>query len=319
MPYANNNELPPAVKKRSTHAQDAFRAAFNAAHASGKSEEDSFKIAWSAAEAHKDYRQDAARLGLIRLRRATRPRIKRVPVQPHPDNIARSYARELAPLMREMHAMTMRALMPLFTRHDSEETRRLAENKVEVYRVITRARTGLIAQGVGKEVQRFAENAVGQQIKAVIAVNPLETLPALSNVILDEFAQRNAELISTVPARYLEEIGQVADESLAIGRRSEDVATLFEQRFEVSLFNATRIARDQVSKLNADVTEARHRDLGISFYFWRTSMDERVRQTHAAHEGQRYSYDNPPADTGNPGDDVQCRCRAEPDLSIFFD
>ena len=43
-----------------------------------------------------------------------------------------------------------------------------------------------------------------------------------------------------------------------------------------------------------------------------TSEDERVRPTHQNNNGETYSWDNPPFETGNPGDDIQCRCTAEP-------
>lgn len=53
MPYASNMDLPPAVRDHlPAHAQDIFRAAFNAAYAEHKGdprqEEASFRIAWAA-------------------------------------------------------------------------------------------------------------------------------------------------------------------------------------------------------------------------------------------------------------------------------
>lgn len=53
MPYASNHELNADVRKAhpSGHGQNAFREAFNAAHASGKySEAQLFKIAHAAAD-----------------------------------------------------------------------------------------------------------------------------------------------------------------------------------------------------------------------------------------------------------------------------
>ncbi len=48
-------------------------------------------------------------------------------------------------------------------------------------------------------------------------------------------------------------------------------------------------------------------------YIWRTRGDEKVRPSHAALEGQVFSWDNPPA-IGHPGEDHNCRCMAEPHL-----
>ncbi len=46
-------------------------------------------------------------------------------------------------------------------------------------------------------------------------------------------------------------------------------------------------------------------------YIWRTVGDDKVRGDHAAREGQNFSWDRPP-EGGNPGEDYNCRCWAEP-------
>lgn len=48
-----------------------------------------------------------------------------------------------------------------------------------------------------------------------------------------------------------------------------------------------------------------------TYYIWRTQEDEKVRPFHATNNGKIFSSDNPPA-TGNPGEDFNCRCWAEP-------
>ena len=58
--------------------------------------------------------------------------------------------------------------------------------------------------------------------------------------------------------------------------------------------------------------------MGIEEYRWRTSKDERVRATHAANEGKVFRWDTPPAETGHPGNDVQCRCDARPIIPRRF-
>ena len=45
-------------------------------------------------------------------------------------------------------------------------------------------------------------------------------------------------------------------------------------------------------------------------YIWRTASDSKVRSTHANREGKVYSWSNPP-EGGHPGEDFNCRCRAE--------
>jgi cation transport regulator len=48
MPYATIDELPPAVRQLPEHAQEIFRAAFNAASDSYGDEATAFRVAWAA-------------------------------------------------------------------------------------------------------------------------------------------------------------------------------------------------------------------------------------------------------------------------------
>jgi phage I-like protein/cation transport regulator ChaB len=59
MPYASDAELPPAVKALPKHAQDIFRAAFNAAYQE-HGEEAAFKIAWAAVKRKYEKNADGA-------------------------------------------------------------------------------------------------------------------------------------------------------------------------------------------------------------------------------------------------------------------
>ncbi len=48
-----------------------------------------------------------------------------------------------------------------------------------------------------------------------------------------------------------------------------------------------------------------------NYYIWCTMKDERVRDTHAAREGEIFNWHVPPED-GHPGEAHNCRCWAEP-------
>lgn len=51
-------------------------------------------------------------------------------------------------------------------------------------------------------------------------------------------------------------------------------------------------------------------------YIWRTVGDEKVRGEHAARNGKRFSWDNPP-EGGHAGEDYNCRCWAEPLVASY--
>jgi SPP1 gp7 family putative phage head morphogenesis protein len=133
--------------------------------------------------------------------------------------------------------------------------------------------------------------------------------------LLQAFRKRNVGLIKTVGAQTkarldaaLKRYGNLHVEALT--------AKLIEVA-DVSRSRARFWAVDQTLKLNADIVQAKHESLGIEEYVWRTSRDGSVRETHAALEGKRFRYDNPP-ETGtgkhNPGQDFRCRCHADPVL-----
>jgi len=46
------------------------------------------------------------------------------------------------------------------------------------------------------------------------------------------------------------------------------------------------------------------------YYIWRTCLDHKVRPNHMKNEGKIFDKDNPPS-TGNPGEDYNCRCKAD--------
>jgi SPP1 gp7 family putative phage head morphogenesis protein len=130
---------------------------------------------------------------------------------------------------------------------------------------------------------------------------------------LEESVKANVELIKSIPPQYLEKVQAAVTQGLS---RSDDFFSIRQSILEIGESTRTRaklIARDQVTKLNAALTENRQQSLGITEYIWRTSNDDRVRPAHAANDGKTFAWDSPPS-TGHPGTEVLCRCIAEPNL-----
>ena len=86
--------------------------------------------------------------------------------------------------------------------------------------------------------------------------------------------------------------------------------------YKVTDNRAKLISRDQTSKLNSALTQKRAQNLGVEEYVWVTAKDDRVRPTHQANNGKIFRWDEPPKPTGNPGEDINCRCVAQPILKI---
>ena len=152
---------------------------------------------------------------------------------------------------------------------------------------------------------RTFRSALGVDIRPVLnddAIRPL----------MDAWRRENVSLIRTIPTRLHDGLYQRMSETFA--QRPFDqqaLRNMLNREFNIAGSNLRRITRDQTSKAIGQLTQARHRQIGITEYIWRTAQDERVRDTHAALDGTRQGYDSPPS-VGNPGDDILCRCVAIP-------
>ena len=139
---------------------------------------------------------------------------------------------------------------------------------------------------------------------------------------LAKFRDRNVDLIKSLAGDQKDRITDVLDKAERGALRVEELRKELQATFDVSRSKADLIARDQVLKLNGQLNQTRQQNAGISEYIWRTSKDERVRETHADLDGTRQSWADPPqvsedGRTGHPGDDYQCRCTAEPVLTLL--
>lgn len=173
------------------------------------------------------------------------------------------------------------------------------------------------AQTVAGDVARHNRRQVGRQFEAVLGVGLPAFEPALDEV-LAAFARDNVRLIKNLGEGTLRDIEGVVLRGFRRGRPHREIAKDIQGRFGVARRRARLIARDQVSKLNGELTQVRQTTMGVEEYTWRSSRDERVRDEHAELDGQRFRWDQPPAE-GHPGEAVNCRCVAEPVLERLID
>jgi SPP1 gp7 family putative phage head morphogenesis protein len=165
--------------------------------------------------------------------------------------------------------------------------------------------------------KQVADSADRAAKKVIARPSPLTKLVPVNRRTLgfgptiDRFREQNVRLIENVGEDFLKGLREELESADAAGARVEDIADKIEKRFDVSSSRAELIARDQVLTLNAQVAQTRQQLAGIEKYVWTTSNDERVREEHAALDGQVFSWDAPP-DVGHPGDDILCRCIAFP-------
>lgn len=165
----------------------------------------------------------------------------------------------------------------------------------------------------GRRVSAYQGSELQRQIRQSLGVEVPLNDPRFGEQ-LRTWAAENVRLIKSIPDQSLDQVERLVVAGVDRGARWENLREEIEDRFEVSRSRAALIARDQVGKFYGTVQKARQTELGISHYFWRTSLDERVRPEHVVREGKRIAWNDPPED-GHPGHPINCRCTAEPDFS----
>lgn len=159
-----------------------------------------------------------------------------------------------------------------------------------------------------QEVSKNLKNQTGIDLSAYLGNSPriAEKVNAMTTA--------NVQLIKSIRSQYLDKVQNTVTQAVVNGTLNKDLVQQIKDLGKTTEKRAIFIARDQSSKLNAALTQARHEDVGITKYTWSTSGDERVRESHAEKDGQVFEYANPPADTGHPAHDYNCRCVAIPYL-----
>lgn len=224
------------------------------------------------------------------------------------------FERDVAAAMRGVHAGIRGALERELAERAPEERRDAARSfppELE-HRLFEYVRLH-----VGPAFGRMARtvNQDNQEALALFGITPA-TVPGLAGLLAS--AREDAiRRVQGAAKTYTDEVQGVLEDPDNIGLTHDELAELLEERGRVSESTARFLARDTTLRTNAAVTKARQTAAGVTAYRWSTSRDERVRETHAELEGEKYDYDDPPVtndagDTNNPGEDWQCRCAALP-------
>ena len=156
------------------------------------------------------------------------------------------------------------------------------------------------------QLRRTFRNALAIDIRPYLMDAPVREL-------VRQKIGENVALIKTIPKRMHTSLrARMEMEFLEAPFDQQRMSKLLSLEYKSSGYNLWRLTRDQTSKMNGELAKIRQQQVGVQQYVWRTSGDERVRPTHSANGGQIFEWGNPPPATGHRGDDIQCRCVAEP-------
>ena len=266
---------------------------------------------------------------------AKRRRPPRVPPALLPKGPELAYTKALRELSAEMDAAILAELkaMELVPRADADGD--VPNFKKVAPAAAKRARAAVNRVLKGRSFLARLEDLAGRvvshsrgqwesQLKAAMGVNLTAAEPDLEPTI-ERFRDENVKLITSLADEKVTRVRDILTDA-GPGTRVEEIAKSIREMGDVTRSRAELIARDQVLKLNAEVTQKRHEAAGVVEFVWSTSRDERVRADHKVLEGNRYRYDDPPivdrrrGTRGLPGvGSIQCRCVAIPVIPGFDD
>lgn len=241
-----------------------------------------------------------------------------------PDAQARAHLHLMLPDLREAHALVVSTFTNDVLRLLVQEAHPAASFRQDsVFDTIRNLFASITARFGGESTEQAvppiaaainaqSQAAVRKQMLEAVRIDVFAESPGVVAQV-EDWTKQNIALIKSVPPEHFKAMEELILRQVRAGMRPETIREEMQKQFNVSANKAALIARDQTLKLFGTVNRARHEALGILAYFWRTVKDGRVRSKHAAREGNRYLYSDPPAD-GNPGQPVRCRCTADPDI-----
>jgi len=122
-------------------------------------------------------------------------------------------------------------------------------------------------------------------------------------------------LIKSIPLGAAQRVHRLTIEGIEDSTRASEISKAIQASGDVAKSRADLIARTEVARTASTLTEARALHVGSPGYFWRTSHDGDVRESHKKMEGKFVAWSDPPTIdgmTGHAGQFPNCRCYPEP-------
>lgn len=139
-----------------------------------------------------------------------------------------------------------------------------------------------------------------------------ETTAGQTSAEMVNLMARQVDLIKSIPIEAGIRAQELSINAVYEGRRASEIAEELARSTKVSESKAMLIARTEVARANASITQARAQAIGAQGYIWRTTMDGAERESHAKMNGKYVEYAKEPTlsdgTTGHAGSFPNCRC-----------
>lgn len=243
-----------------------------------------------------------------------------VPVTRFPMSIALDYSRDIYNLFLFWYDQLLNEVrLQFFGRLDSKNFiivyDDLFSDFVSKWRLLVAGGFSGTITATGNKINSFNKRNFQRQVKKILNIDIFSGDPWLQTE-LDLFTEQNVALISNIGVQAAGQIQTLVTNAVRSGTSTTELTKQLRNVKDFGQDKARLIARDQIGKFLGVCSQQRQTEFGVKKYEWSTSGDNRVRKTHRANDGQVFDWNKPPATTGHPGQDIQCRCTAIP---IFED
>lgn len=173
------------------------------------------------------------------------------------------------------------------------------------------------------------KNRFENMLRQSLGVDFLSTISG-DNTTIALLAARatNVGLIKSISSEHWSKVLLAVNQNIS-GTLKIPLTSRLKQIGGITTKRAKFIARDQTSKIVSQLNQARQFDAGIKSYVWQTAEDELVvgtpggmyprgnksHRNHYKRNNKKFYWENPPSD-GHPGEAINCRCIAIPNIKI---
>lgn len=145
---------------------------------------------------------------------------------------------------------------------------------------------------------------------------------------VDELIAQNAKLIRRLPETLNARAQAFIGGEQRRGARASTIAAELQNKLpQLAYTQAKLLARTEVGRAETALTQARAERLGLNWYEWKTSEDQRVRVSHRKMDTVLVNWNDPPSPEAlaqeksyfgkyHPGTVFNCRCLALPLVSL---
>jgi len=128
--------------------------------------------------------------------------------------------------------------------------------------------------------------------------------------IIKANARANAALLKDFNKTEVERLATLTSKSIKEGWSTKRLQKEIKNAIGITNRRAVNIARDQIMRLNSQMTEQLSKESGVKQFIWVHSGNPNGRPVHIKRNGKKYSFKRPPSEL--PGELNNCMCSMNP-------